>query len=527
MRSLGVQAIVGACLVLLGLSAAAPRAPAAAPRQDAPAALLATMAIGPVTTLRGLAAYVEAVSPGASAGLNDRALRRELAEAIGVRSLDGVDPASWMYLLVVSTAGQPPMLGLLAKVSDAKTVTDSAAGSVRIRNGWAVLGDRSVIDAVGGYALATLAGQPAPRAPGATLYLPHVVTRYRTEIEEVRRQMDAQLARAPGDQMMRMMGPMVDGMVAALGEIDQVIVTLEASPDVVALDLAVAPRPRSRLARFIEIQRPSDYALLGKLPAAAAPTSVFAGHLDAGPYRDGLFELTAGMFGAGGKEMMAALDALFKATTGDLAATLQMSPGSGMALSELFGVTSAAAASRALAGLLDGFGAGRTFESMQVTTTVKALPDAPVHDGVTLRGYHASYNLSKAPPDQRAAMERFSPAGGVDTRMAVFDGVGTVASGPDSVARMGRLIDAARGKAPRFVAPPAIAEFLTSSRARKDSLAMTLDLAGLFASVAGTAPQAHDDAPLLISLGFADRRAHVRIAAPVAGVRAMMAAAQP
>ena len=91
------------------------------------------------------------------------------------------------------------MLGLLAKVGDAKTVMDSTAGSAVIKRGWAVIGDRPVVDAVGGYALAILAAQPAPRAPGATLYLPHVFARYRTEIEQVRRQMDAQLAQAPGD----------------------------------------------------------------------------------------------------------------------------------------------------------------------------------------------------------------------------------------------------------------------------------------------------------------------------------------
>jgi hypothetical protein len=246
MRALCVRVIVGGCLVLVGLLAT-PRVAAAAPRQDAPAALLATVAIGPVTTLRGLAAYIEAVSPGASAGLNDRALRRELAEAIGVRSLDGVDPASWMYLLVVSTSG-PPVLGLLARVSDARALTDSAAGSAVIKRGWAVIGDKPVIDGVGAWALATLAAQPAPRAAGAILYLPHLLARYQAEIEQVRQQVVAQFAQAPGDQMTRMAAPMLDGMSQALGEVDQVIVTLEASPDLVALDLALAPRPKSRLA---------------------------------------------------------------------------------------------------------------------------------------------------------------------------------------------------------------------------------------------------------------------------------------
>src|SRR5262249_54065781 len=150
-------------------------------------------------------------------------------------------PASWMYLLVVSTNG-PPMLGLVAKVSDAKALMGGVAGSVVIKRDWAVIGDRPVIDAVGAYALATIAAQPAPSAPGATLYLPHVLARYRTEIEGARKQMDAQFAQGP-TEMMRMMAPALDGMIKALAEIDQVIVTLDVSPDLAALDLAMTPRP--------------------------------------------------------------------------------------------------------------------------------------------------------------------------------------------------------------------------------------------------------------------------------------------
>jgi hypothetical protein len=526
MRAPGVWVIVGSCVVLLGLSAASPRAPAAAPRQDAPAALLATVAIGPATTLRGLAAYLDAVSPGASAGLSDQALRRELARAVGVPSLDGVDPASWMYLLVVSAAGRPPMLALLAKVGDAKTVMDSVGGSARIQNGWAVIGDKPVIDRVGTYALTTLAAQPAPSAPGATLYMPHVLARYRTEIDGARKEVAAQSAQAPGDQMTRMMGPFVDGVIGALGEIDQVVVTLEASPDLMALDLAVAPRPNSRLAGFVGIQRPSDYALLDKLPAAAAPTLVIAGHLEGGPYRSGMSELTAVMFGA--KEMKAGTEALFKATTGEIAATFRLSPGSGMSAAQLLGVSDMAAANRAFAVWLDGLKPGRTFGPPQMATTIRALPDAPVHDGVTLRGYRTSFDLSKTPPEQRKAMERMVGAnGGAETWMAAFDGVGTIVGGPDSSTVAGQVIDAVRGKAPRFVTPPAVAQFLAESRARKDSLAMTLEMAGIVAAATGAAPRGGGDAPMRFSLGFADRRAHLRIAVPVASIRTMMPARRP
>jgi hypothetical protein len=259
----------------------------------------------------------------------------------------------------------------------------------------------------------------------------------------------------------------------------------------------------------------------------AAPTAVIAGHFEAGPYRDALLEMTAGMYAGGAKEMNAALDAFFKATTGDVVATLRLAAGSGMSVGELFGVSDTAAANRAVAATLDVLRPGRDIGSPKLPARLQTLPDAPVHDGVALPGYRTSYDLSKAAPAERKAMEQFAGTGRTDTRMTAFDGVGTVVTGSDSVAAAGRMIDAVRGKAPRFVAPPAVAQFLTGSRARKDSMAMTLDLVGLLAGMRGGAPQAHDDAPLLVSLGFADRRAHFRIAAPVTSIRAMMAVLQP
>lgn len=190
--------------------------------------------------------------------------------------------------------------------------------------------------------------------------------------------------------------------------------------------------------------------------------------------------------------MNAALDAFFKATTGDIAATLRLAAGSGTSVGELFGVSDTAAASRAIAAPLDVLRTGRDVGSARLPATLQTLPDAPVHDGVALPGYRTSYDLSKAAPAERKAMEEFTGTGRTDTRMATFDGVSTVVTGSDSLAAAGRMIDAVRGKAPRFVAPPAIAQFLTGSRARKDSMAMTLDLAGMLAGAAGAAPRAHD-----------------------------------
>ena len=515
----------GGCLVVLAVVLAATRAEAA-PRADAaPAELLATVAIGPVTTLRGLQAYLEAVTPGAGAGLNDRVLRRAITQLIGVSSLDGVDPASWMYLLVVSTV-DTPSIGLLTRVADAQVLAASAGGKLVIKGGWAVIGGKPVIDRAAGFAFATLATQPTPTAPSATVYFAHVLSRYRNEIDVARRQVAAAVVQAGSSNgMMRMMGGFVDDLHAALGDIERIDVTIEATPELAAIDLALAPRPKSRFASFVAVQRPSDYGLLGKLPAAPRAAGVVAGHFEAGPYHDGMVEMSAAVYGTGVDELRTTIGALMKVCTGDIAMILQMSPDTGMSAGQLFGVSDTAAANRAISGMLDQFKSGRTVDANDISTTVTTLPDAPSHEGVVLRGYRTTYDLSKAPPAQRKAIERISRAGGTDTRMAAFDKVGTVVAGPDAVADAGRLIDAARGKAARFVPSPRLAEFLADSRARKDSMVMTFDIAGLMAIATGAPPQGGPEAPFVMSLRFADRRAHLRIDAPVASVRAAAAAA--
>lgn len=525
MRAFVARVVMGGWIAALCLAACAHADARPAP---APAELLATVAIGPVTTLRGLAAYIEAVAPGSGEGLSDRVLRRGIADAVGVSSLDGIDPASWMYLLVVGTSGEPA-IGLVARVADAKVLAANAGDRARIRRGWAVLGARPVIDRVGSYALAALATQPAPKAPSATLYVPHLLARYHAELDAARQQMAASLAQAgPADRMSQVLVSFADGFYAALGETEQVVVTIEATQELAALDLALAARPKSRLAGFVALQRPSDYALLGKLPATASPWAMIAGHLDAGPYRDGLIELSGAFYGPGVlPDLRATFGALLKATTGDLAMTMRLSPDTGMSAAQLFGVSDAAAADRAIAGMLDLFKIGRTVDAAQISTTVKAAPDTPAHDGVALRGYRVSYDLSNTPPAQRKMMEQLARAGGADTRIATFDGVGAIATGPDSAAEAGRMIDAARGRAARFVPPPALAALLAGSRARKESVVMTFDVGGMLAAIAGGPPRGGADAPFSFSLGFADRRAHVRIAAPVASVRAAMLAGKP
>src|SRR6185503_15278004 len=115
---------VRAALILgiLGLAAVPrdARAEAAPPPE-----LLASVAIGPASTLRNFAAYADAVKPGSGAIVNDAIVRQGLAQAVGASSLDGFDPASWSYLLVGSLDGTPSF-ALVSKARDATKLADGA-----------------------------------------------------------------------------------------------------------------------------------------------------------------------------------------------------------------------------------------------------------------------------------------------------------------------------------------------------------------------------------------------------------------
>ncbi|HWU90055.1 MAG TPA: hypothetical protein VN253_22485, partial [Kofleriaceae bacterium] len=72
-------------------------------------------------------------------------------------------------------------------------------------------------------------------------------------------------------------------------------------------------------------------------------------------------------------------------------------------------------------------------------------------------------------------------------------------------------IDAARGKGKRLAPPAPVADFLAASRTRKESVAMVMDLGALAGLGTGRA--------VMMSLGFADKNAHLRITLPAATLR--------
>ena len=238
-----------------------------------------------------------------------------------------------------------------------------------------------------------------------------------------------------------------------------------------------------------------------------------AGRLESGPYRTGMLEAMAQFYGSGASaSLTTALGAIFKAATGDFAMAMQLAGPKGMDMTQVFGVADAKATDKALGQLLDAFKKPQTMTMMGVAITHTTSPKPTTHDGVAIRGYDVAYDLSKAPQDQRAMMEKMFPKTGVTSRVAIFDQLGVVTASADGAAGAAAAIDAARGKGKRYTPSTQIADFLAGSRARKESVAAVIDLAGITGmGAAGLG--------IMMSMGFADQRAHLRLALPAATIR--------
>jgi len=486
-----------------------------------PSDLLATVALGPETTLDGVRSFVDTVKPGSGATV--ATVPQLIGKAIGAGSLTGIDPRGWSYLLL-SDDGTTKGMVMVAPVKDANALTAAAKpAQVTVKGAWAVIGAKPLVDHLATYAFTVAPTLPRPSQPTAIVNLPAVLTRYNTAVAAVRQQMLAATAASPNAAAM---APMLEGyyagMLSLANDSEQVIITLDMTKDLGAIDVTLVPKAGSRLATFVALQKAADLALLDKLPAMTA-TMVMVGHIEMGPYRDGLFALVSQFYGGGSsatagaaKDLVDAVTEVVKVTNGDLAMTMTMSPGHAMAIDQVFGLTDMRAADTAIAHALDLFKAPRTMEALKIKSTIKATPPT-TYDNITLRGYEIKQDLASVPAEQRKAIEAMWPGGVMAARIATFDGVGVVAIGSDSITEAKHVVDAARGKATHYTPSREVASLLETVRVRKESFGFVIDVGALAARLTST--PAPGPEPILMSMGYADHNAHIRFAITAATLK--------
>ena len=486
-------------LVVVALTWIAPLREARAKPITRPTAVLAKFTLGAPSGLDGLKAFADSMQPGVGGMLSASMI---LKSGMGL-PLDGLDASAPLHVLMVADQTDRAIHGfvLVGKVSDAKLVATDAVK----KGGWAVVGDPRLSKLAAPWALATLTGPVPPDLIG-TFYPDSALAVYGAEFQMVKAMSAQQTGSGMSGQFMTAWWDGFEGFIK-----DTLAVTLRFDVDAnhLGVDLAFAPKAKSRLATFVAAQKPMDLALLGKL--AAAPSSILmAGKLSLGPYRDAMVQVMAMFYGQGSNTDIAATFAeLMQKTTGDFAAAMNVGPKSGIQMRALYGVADPTGLDATVGKMFATMAKPQTVTMSGVTTTTVAVPGTTTYDGTTIRTYESTT----------------TPAtignGKIRGSVGVVDKLIVMASDGD----MKRTIDVARGKGTALVPTASQQTAFARAAKRQDSLAMTMDFAA-FAAMSPTPLKLPAGSELLFSMGFADRSAHVYLGMPAATFRAMMPGAQ-
>jgi hypothetical protein len=495
-----------------------------------PPALLVDVALPTLDGgLAGVRQFADAVQPGMSAAINER----QLLATVGAGSLDGAAGDAPVHILVVDPNQHERPMAVVVAVTDAgklKAAADAAGATIRSKGGIAVVGPEPVVALVADWALTELPGAEAPTAPTATAFSAALLANYRTQIEGFGDSMKQAMAATAGGNATagEIMVAYARGIVWTLENSERIELGLEAGATAASLTFGVAARKGSPLAGLIAAQTPSDFALLGRLPAGAAPL-VMAGSWHLGPLRADFLafmeKILVGFYGApASAEMTTLLTTFADAATGEIAATFDMAPGR-VRMTQLVAVEGAAPLHAATGAFLARY-AQQPLEatSMGIKTKFTGKANAVTVDGVSFHRYTSAVDTTGLPPEQAQAATLFGKehTGLVGT----WDDVVGVTMGGDQAAAKA-LVDASRGKGTRLALPPRVVADLADARARKESFYYYMDLGALVTAAVPAAAQVFSGSfGLTVAFGSRDDRAHMRLAVSAADVKNAVAAAQ-
>ena len=497
----------------------------------APADLLIDVSIG---GLDGIEAFANKIKPGVGAML-PAMLPAQLASVVGQSSLDGADLTKPVRLFVFDPTAHPNAFVELVSVGDATklkaSVTDSS--KLKIEGNFALIGGSTEITAIAGYALGTVAKQPAPTMPMAVVHSAAVLTTQASHLEELRAQMKA----APGAAVMpELFDTYIDSIFHLLKNSDEIEVHLDASADVADLEISLLPHAGSDLAKITAAQHPSSYPLLAKLPATPSPILIMAGHVELGPYsamwRGKLVDFISTALKLQDPALRKSMVDWMDNFTGELAAVASIKDG-GFELTELVGTVPGSDAwnkGKLIFAPLYGK-EPRVVETMGMKTTMTGAFDSSTHDGVALSEMNSTIDMDQVSPEMKAALEANPMTkNGTHILMAGWDDVMGMSMGEDRNDAMASLIDASRGKAPTFAPAGGIASMIALSHKHDDSMLMLFDYSALSQLAIKVSPQGSLPTPAqpstsaaLMGIGFAKGQAHLHFAVPVEQVLQMMA----
>ncbi len=503
------------------------------PAPPPPDAVVATMSTGSLArTLDGIRAYAEAIRPGAGLFVHDEVLAEALAREAGAASLEGLDLSGPVHIVLLDNPTRTVVVG---KAADRAALEKGRGGAhLIVRDGWALVGPKDAVELVADWAVSGLVGARTASAPGAieaTTYVDRLMTRHAAAITEMRQAVASQMS-AADPQNGAVMAAYMTAIFNLAGDSARLTAALVIDADSADLDLALVPKPGSALAGFVAAQKPTDFAAAETLPAAV-PTAMFmAGRLALGPYRKAALAMFSKMMNVGEDQLFERVfTRLADLATGDFAAGFAVTPG-GVTMIEVIPVSDAGAAEKAVREVAVATAAGTPVSSMGIRLTHTGHPDLARHGGAVIHGVTTTVDLDSAPPLQRDLLARMYGDGGQKMHLAFPPGALIASIG--EIALCEQAIDARTGQAARLRLAPSLASFVQAARARRDSVLFVMDLVALLgtfraATTPGAAPPAAQLAApgISLSLGFADRSAHLHITLLAETFRATAALTAP
>lgn len=528
-----LRAISAVALVLGALSCEKASSPAPEPLPPPPEAVVLTVSTASLAkATEGIRAYAEAIRPGAGLMVRDDLAADSLARMAGAESLAGLDLAGPVHLIVLDRPSRTVVVG---KAAD-RAALDKGRGAAQltVRDGWAVIGPKDAVDLVAGWAVPGLVGSRQASSPGvieATAWVDRLMTRHAADITEMRQAVATQMTAADPTNG-AVMAEYMTALFNLAGDSARLTAALAIDGDSADLDLALVPKPGSPLAGFVAAQKATDFAVLETLPAAAPTTMLTAGRLALGPYRKGAIAMFTRMMNVGEGELFERVfTALADLATGDFAAGFSVTPG-GVTMVEVVPVSDAAAAEKAIREVAVATAAGTPVSSMGIRLTHTGHADLARHGDTVIHGVTTTVDLTSAPPAQRDLLARMYGEGGQKMHLAFPPGALIASIGELPLCE--QAIDARTGRAARLRLTASLSSFFQAARARRDSVIFVMDFVALFGSFRSAAmpsappPAAGLSAPgLALTLGFADRSAHLHVTLLAETLRATATLAAP
>lgn len=459
--------------------------------QPAPDDLLVSASIGdPLATLAALVDYADAVQPGIGTMLSPAgAIQLAASQGLDLRGVDLTRPVRG--LLLDPRAHPMPVLVVVAVADEAalRAQVQALGLEVVLHAGWAAIGDRAGLRAAAPYALTTAIATAAPPLPRVTIAMATVMTRYRAEVQAFFDQMVAMQPPAARAGM----APWLTWYAGVFAQLDRVELDLTADRARAGLALRLVPRPDGSIAAFARQQRPGEFKLLERMPAAAV---AMGGRLDTSAVFAGMLELSRpNLVAMGGAQIadvaMTAFARWPGLANGENAVTAVAVPGK-LAVAALWDISDGAAAQALWLDYLTAIGRGQQgLMQTQVDT------NAARYRGVRF----ARARSTTTDPTLQQGLALYG--GQLEVAYAVPGPLFAMAMGGDALAQLRTLTDVAL---PRKRATPtarALTATLALARAARDSYVIAVDAPVVRAGFTGGAtppPSAGEYA--LLGLGF-------------------------